>query len=160
MGTNHMTENQRGRARVRLLALWFGVCLAMIGPLTATPGHAAMVPVFKHKPVLNSLGRTMGLVRKSRLTQARALARKMKDPLAEKLVGWLILQSPSSGAGHEQINRFLNANPSWPRGMVLKARAEGAQLSRTGKPHAVIGFFKGPASQDRRRHGRPRPLAS
>jgi soluble lytic murein transglycosylase len=127
---------------IGLVAVMIAAVLAS-GAIVPTPARAALVPELKSKkPKVTKLGRIITLVRKDHLTKARSAARTLKDPVAQKLVRWLILQSPYSSAGHKEIHDFLAANPYWPRGKALRARAEGAQLPRGKTPKSVLAFFK------------------
>src|SRR5262249_23247201 len=46
------------------------------------------------------------------------------DPVARKLVEWIILRSDRNGAGSARYATFIAANPSWPSLAMFRRRAE------------------------------------
>lgn len=65
-------------------------------------------------------------------------ARRLRDPLARKIVSWYVLFQGGFGTEFEPINRFIVENPDWPRRSRLIARAEEAI---TGTPDNIIRWF-------------------
>lgn len=67
-------------------------------------------------------------------------ARRLRDPLARKIVSWYVLFQGGFGTDFEAIDAFINRNPDWPRGSRLLARAEEA-MDANADPAFVIGWF-------------------
>ena len=65
-------------------------------------------------------------------------ARRLRDPLARKIVYWYVLFQGGFGTKFDPINRFIIENPDWPRRNRLIARAEEAI---TGSPDTIIRWF-------------------
>ena len=55
---------------------------------------------------------------------AESVAVRSPDALVYKLVRWLDLQRKNSGHSFEEITGFISENPSWPKQMALRQRAE------------------------------------
>jgi len=72
---------------------------------------------------------------------ARQLMDGIEDPVALKLLTWIRLTRPSSGAAFDEISGFIDANPDWPGRERLLEHAEYS-LGR-GTPDAqVIAWFE------------------
>ena len=98
---------------------------------------AANVPPLP--PDLAATKQAIDLVRHSKLGEATALAASITDPVAWKLVEWLLLRRTDSEAGLERYAAFINANPDWPS-LPLRRRAE-AKLWQKERYGATRGFF-------------------
>ncbi|PJI37766.1 lytic transglycosylase domain-containing protein [Ferrovibrio sp.] len=62
----------------------------------------------------------------SRFDAARRIAATAKEPMIAQLVRWLWLQSANSGAGFEEITKFIDSKPDWPAREALLRRADEA----------------------------------
>jgi peptidoglycan lytic transglycosylase len=91
---------------------------------------------------LTAVKQAIDLVRKSRLDEATSAAANVSDPLARKLVEWVILRSDAD-VDFSRYGAFLAANPSWPGLIGLRRRAEAALWQQRPDPSVVIGFFAG-----------------
>ncbi len=81
--------------------------------------------------------------------EARQIARSARDPLGEKIVRWMQLQQPRSGAPFEDIAGFIDANPDWPNLDALMRRAEEALIDRTDDSVVLAWFaLRGPTTSD------------
>jgi soluble lytic murein transglycosylase len=89
---------------------------------------------------LTAVKQAIDLVRKSRLDEATSAAANVSDPLARKLVEWVILRSDAD-VDFSRYGAFLAANPSWPGLIGLRRRAEAALWQQRPDPSAVVGFF-------------------
>ena len=69
-------------------------------------------------------------------------ARKVKGSTAEKIIQWRRYQDDRSGARFEEIVRFIEANPDWPRRTTLLSNAEKAMPSNMSDKK-VIAWFAG-----------------
>ena len=61
-----------------------------------------------------------------RWKQAQKIAKSGRHPLADKVLTWLRLRAPNSGADFDEIAAFVMANPDWPDMSRLRRRAEEA----------------------------------
>jgi soluble lytic murein transglycosylase len=113
----------------------------------------ARVPLPIERPAGASLPTDLGvakqaieLIRKSKLKDAAALAASISDPVAHKLIEWVLLRSSDSPAGFERYAAFLGADPDWP-GALLRRRAE-ARLWQERRDGTTVRRFVGkePAS--------------
>lgn len=84
-----------------------------------------------------------------RWDDVRRLTQAGKDPLANKILHWLELQQPRSGAAFEDVAAFIDANAEWPGQDLLIRRAEEALVDRT-EDSLVLAWFAGraPATVD------------
>jgi soluble lytic murein transglycosylase len=89
---------------------------------------------------LSAVKQAIDLVRKSRLDEATSAEGTVADPLARKVIEWVILRSDTD-VDFARYVAFLAANPSWPGLMALRRRAEAALWQQRPDPQAVIAFF-------------------
>ncbi len=69
-------------------------------------------------------------------------ARRLKDPLARKILSWYVLFQGGFGTDFDAIDQFTKQNPDWPRQTRLLARAEEALP--IDEPHGrIIAWFNG-----------------
>ena len=81
------------------------------------------------------------LVRKSRQGEATDVEGTISDPVARKLVEWVILHSEDGSPDFSRYAAFIAANPSWPGIETLRRRAEAVMWQQHIDPLAVIEFF-------------------
>ena len=65
----------------------------------------------------------------------------LSDATARKILRWLTLQDRDSGAGHEEISRFVADNADWPRRDRLQRRAEEALLEQAPSHPQALAWF-------------------
>ena len=82
------------------------------------------------------------LVRKNRQGEATDVERTISDPVARKLVEWVILRSEDGSSDFSRYAAFIAANPSWPGIEALRRRAEAVMWQDHIDPVAVIDFFR------------------
>jgi soluble lytic murein transglycosylase len=128
-------------------------------PVSATPGNVALQPppVIRQQPVLpmaaattsstapldiTAVKQAIDLVGKNRSDDATNVEGTISDPLARKLVEWVILRSDSGTTDFSRYANFIAANPSWPSVGLLRRRAEGVIWEERVDPQTVIGFFR------------------
>jgi soluble lytic murein transglycosylase len=75
-------------------------------------------------------------------SKATEAAAAISDPVARKLVEWMILRSDHSGADSKRFLTFIAANPSWPNLTMFRKRAEAMLWNENPKPAQVLSFFK------------------
>jgi peptidoglycan lytic transglycosylase len=90
---------------------------------------------------LAAVKQAIDLVRKGHTDEATNIESTISDPLARKLVEWLILRSDDSTADFARYAAFIAANPSWPSIVTLRRRAEATAWQEQTAPATVIAFF-------------------
>ena len=90
---------------------------------------------------LTAVKQAIDLVRKNRQDEAANVESTIADPLARKLVEWVILRSDNGTNDFSRYAAFIAANPSWPSVATLRRRAEGVLWQQRADPQTVIGFF-------------------
>jgi soluble lytic murein transglycosylase len=66
-------------------------------------------------------------VRQRKISQAIQIERQVRDPMAQKLIEWIILRSEDSGADFDRYRAFLQDNPAWPSlGRSSRAQNSGS----------------------------------
>jgi soluble lytic murein transglycosylase len=90
---------------------------------------------------LSAVKQAIDLVRKNRQDEASAVENSITDPLARKLVEWVILRSEDGSSDFSRYGAFINGNPSWPSIPLLRRRAEATLWQQPVDPQEVIGFF-------------------
>jgi soluble lytic murein transglycosylase len=90
---------------------------------------------------VTAVKQAIDLVRKNRQDEAIGVEGSITDPVARKLVEWVILRSEDSSASFSRYNAFIAANPSWPSISLLRRRAETVLWQEQSDPQTVLGFF-------------------
>lgn len=83
----------------------------------------------------------IGLVRRGRSSEASGLEGSLHDPVARKLVEWMILRNESNGVDFDRYAAFIRSNPTWPSIPLFRRRAEGALWHEHSDPATVRAFF-------------------
>ncbi len=91
---------------------------------------------------LGAVKQALDLVRKNRQDEATNIESTISDPLARKLVEWIILRSEDGSNDFSRYAAFIAANPSWPNIAILRRRAEAVMWQERTDPRAVVAFFK------------------
>jgi soluble lytic murein transglycosylase len=92
---------------------------------------------------MDAVKQALGFVHSSRIGEATAVERGIADPLARKLVEWVILRNDDNDADFARYSAFISANPSWPSIVTLRRRAE-AMLWQERAPSATVrAYFAG-----------------
>jgi soluble lytic murein transglycosylase len=74
---------------------------------------------------LAQTGDPLAAIQADRWTEAQALAAKIADPVAQKLVTYFRLRAPGAATAAE-IAGFMRLNPDWPQQSVLERRRQEA----------------------------------
>jgi soluble lytic murein transglycosylase len=90
---------------------------------------------------LAAVKQAIDLVRKNRQDEATTVEGTISDPIARKLVEWVILRSDDGSPDFSRYLAFIAANPSWPSVTTLRRRAEGVLWQERADPQTVIRFF-------------------
>jgi soluble lytic murein transglycosylase len=135
--TTATVPNPAGRANVTPPAP------AMPAPLLRSTAALAMASSSATSPLdLAAVKQAVDLVGKSRSDEAANLESTISDPLARKLVEWLVLRSDDNTANFARYSAFIAANPSWPSIVTLRRRAEAVLWQERDDPSIVLAFFK------------------
>jgi soluble lytic murein transglycosylase len=86
-------------------------------------------------------------LRKDGASKATGVAAAISDPVARKLVEWIILRSDHNGADSKRFLAFIAANPNWPSHVMFRRRAEAMLWVENVKPAQVLAFFDGSPPQ-------------
>jgi peptidoglycan lytic transglycosylase len=106
-------------------------------PLPIARPAAASLP-----PDLAATKQAIELVRQGKASEATLIATSIGDPVAQKLVEWMLLRHPESEVRFERYTAFIRANPNWPSIPLLRRRAE-AKLWQDRRDAATIRRFFG-----------------
>jgi soluble lytic murein transglycosylase len=101
---------------------------------------------------LAAVKQAVELVHKGRQDDATDVEGTISDPLARKLVEWLILRSDDAALDFSRYAAFIAANPSWPSIVTLRRRAEAALWQQNAAPQSVIAFFASEAPRSAKGH--------
>ena len=117
-------------------------------PVLAPPPHPvapfATTTATATSPLdLTAVRQAIDLVRKNEQGEASDVERSISDPVARKLVEWVILHSEDGSSDFSRYAAFLAANPSWPGMTTMRRRAEAVLWQQQVEPQAVIDFFRG-----------------
>jgi len=82
------------------------------------------------------------LAHKGRTDDATNIESTISDPVARKLVEWLILRADDTDPDLSRYAAFIAANPSWPSILPLRRRAESEMWQDHTDPAAVLAFFR------------------
>ena len=89
---------------------------------------------------VDAVRQAVGLARAGKADAATSVERGISDPLARKLVEWVILRSDDNDADFARYNAFITANPGWPSIVTLRRRAE-AMLWQERAPSATVRAY-------------------
>ncbi len=90
---------------------------------------------------LTAVKQAIELVRKDRADDASNVEATISDPVARKLVEWIILRGDDDVVDFARYTAFIAANPSWPGLMTLRRHAEEALWQQRVDPQTTIAFF-------------------
>src|SRR6266545_7638099 len=129
-------------------------------PFAAPPDALALAWMNAMPADAPAVKQAIELVRKRKITQATEIERSVRDPMAQKLVEWVILRSEDSGADFDRYLAFIRDNPAWPTLALLRRRAEGALWQERRDAVTVRRFLGGKPTSARGRLALARVLLS
>jgi soluble lytic murein transglycosylase len=94
-------------------------------------------------PDLSTTRQAIALVRHRKFSDATALAATIDDPIARKLVEWVLLREPDSPAGFDRYAAFIQTNADWPSIISLRRRAEARLWQERREASTVRRFIGG-----------------
>jgi soluble lytic murein transglycosylase len=80
-------------------------------------------------------------VRSTGANEATRIEASISDPVARKLVEWIILRDGDNGAQFSRYAAFIAENPSWPSLAMFRRRAEAMLWVEDTSPVQVRTFF-------------------
>lgn len=103
------------------------------------PVHAKGAALSKaDQKILTSAFKEMS---KKRWTRARSIAKRLKDPMARKVIRYFDLERLGTKASFVEISSFIKDNPHWPKQKTLKRRAEES-MKDSLSPDVVLDWFE------------------
>ncbi len=90
---------------------------------------------------VEAVKQALGRVHAGRPGEASAIERDIADPLARKLVEWVILRNDDNDADSARYAAFIAANPGWPSIVTLRRRAEALLWQERAGSASVRGYF-------------------
>jgi soluble lytic murein transglycosylase len=122
------------------------------GPL---PGRPAPAPSLRYAPAfaiaassttspldIAAVKQAFDLAHKGRTDDATNIENTISDPVARKLVEWMILRADDTDASFSRYAVFIAANPSWPGIISLRRKAESVMWQDRTDPTTVLAFFR------------------
>jgi soluble lytic murein transglycosylase len=148
--TKHGTADRKGSAKVPLPAA--APRISSGEPFAARPGQVTTParPVVPLAPTtsattspldLTAVKQAVEFAHKERADEATNIEQTITDPLARKLVEWVILHGDESTAEFSRYAAFIAANPTWPGITTMRRHAEAALWQQQIDPQTTIGFF-------------------
>src|SRR5262249_57588782 len=83
----------------------------------------------------------IALLRHRKFSEAAALAATIDDPVARKLVEWVMLRDSDSPANFDRYAAFMQSNADWPSIPALRRRAEARLWQERREPSTVPRFL-------------------
>lgn len=109
---------------------------ALTPPATQMP--AALVPAIPIAPEsLSGVKRAIEMTRRGRNSEATAVAGTVTDPVAAKLIEWVVLRAETDDFDFQRYAGFATENPGWPNINQFRRKAEAA-LFQNGVNDAVV----------------------
>jgi soluble lytic murein transglycosylase len=111
-------------------------------PVRSAPA-LAMAATANTSPLdMAAVKQAIELAHRGRPDEAAGVESTISDPLARKLVEWVILRGDEADLDFPRYAAFITANPSWPGIGALRRRAEAALWQQQADRHTVIEFFR------------------
>lgn len=120
----------------------FVLCLVLIvATRGGIPADVSAAPRILSDSEISLARSALKDAQRKRWKSARATAGKMNDPLAGRLIYWLLLKHEKSGATYSEIANFIDSNTAWPGLDQLRRRAEEA-MPETLSDQTVVTWFE------------------
>ena len=82
------------------------------------------------------------LAHRGRTDDATSAENTISDPVARKVVEWLILRADDTDADMSRYSAFIAANPSWPGITALRRKSESVLWQDRTDATAVVTYFR------------------
>ena len=129
-------------------------------PFALQPDALALASMNSMSMDAPAIKQAIELVRKRKISQATQIERSVRDPMAQKLIEWIILRSEDSGADFDRHVAFLHDNPAWPSLGLFRRRAEATLWRERRDAITVRRFLEGKPTSARGRLALARVLLS
>jgi soluble lytic murein transglycosylase len=148
--TNTTAARESAKPSARSLAAPLPQAHAAAGPamtIAYAPPATAGVPLASATTAATPQGdadaakHAITRVRAGRIGEASAIERDIADPLARKLVEWVILRNDDNDADFARYSAFIAANPGWPSIVTFRRRAEAMLWQERAGAATVRGYF-------------------
>jgi soluble lytic murein transglycosylase len=116
--------------------------VAVPPPRRSSPAFAMAANVNTSPLDVAAVKQAIELVHKGRPDEATNVEGTISDPVARKLVEWVILRGDEADLDFPRYAAFVAANPSWPAITALRRRAEAALWQQQADRRTVIEFFR------------------
>ena len=90
---------------------------------------------------LAAVRKAIDFAKKDKMTDATQVANSVSDPVARKLIEWVILRAEDDEFNFDRYASFIAANPSWPGTMMFRRKAEAALWQDRANENTVRSFF-------------------
>jgi len=119
---------------------------AIAGTPAVASGPAARVAPPPASPAISPedvapLKEAITLARNGKTGPVTDLQKNFADPLARKLVEWVLLRSDNNTSDYSRYAAFIGANPSWPSIGLLRRKAEALLWQEQAEPASVRAIF-------------------
>ncbi len=115
---------------------------SFIAPVRTGPPLAAAEGAATSPLDLAAVKQAISMVHKDRADEATNIERTISDPLARKLVEWVILRSDDSSVDFSRYAAFVAANPTWPSLVTLRRHAEAALWQQQVDAQTTLNYFR------------------
>lgn len=112
---------------------------AVPAPVKPNGGALVSIPPMPAGDVA-AVKRAIELVRARKRSDANEVKNSISDPLAKKLVEWVILRS-DDGADFPRYASFIAGNPNWPSIVTLRRKAEATMFQDRVDAAAIRAYF-------------------
>jgi soluble lytic murein transglycosylase len=92
---------------------------------------------------LTATKQAIALLRHRKISEVTTVAATIEDPVARKLVEWVMLRDSGSPANFDRYAAFIQANADWPSILALRRRAEARLWQERREPSTVRRFLGG-----------------
>jgi soluble lytic murein transglycosylase len=112
-----------------------------LGQASAMPPAASTIVTAAALDVAQ-LKRGIELVRNSKQSEASEAKKLISDPVAKKLLEWVILRSDDAGSDFSRYVAFISANSNWPSIVTLRRKAEATAFQDRPDAASVEAYFR------------------
>jgi soluble lytic murein transglycosylase len=116
-------------------------------PAPGTAGQPQAIPAPANTIItaaaidVSAVKRAIELVRNRKQADASEIRKNISDPVAKKLVEWVILRSDDSGADFQRYAAFISANSHWPSIVTLRRKAEATAFQEQPPNAQIQAYF-------------------
>ena len=123
--------------------------VAALAPARAVPSTAAapQAPLAMAASIatppsdLAAVKQAIELVRKGKNSAASDVGRSVGDPVARKLIEWVVLRAEDDDFNFDRYAGFIAANPGWPGIVQFRRKAEAALWQNPASDAQIRAFF-------------------